>query len=390
MQTKAFLPLAILSLVACCIEVDISVPGFPDIAHYFRVSDGMVQLTLAYNFLGFCCASLVYGPLSECYGRRKIMVFGNFLLLLGALGCVYSPSLYFLLVSRFIQGVGAAASAVVVFAIVVDVYQKETAVKVISIMNSLLTTLMAIAPVAGGFINKAIGWRGNYGIIALICFVSWVLLWLFLPETKEELTSLEPKKIMNDYKKLFSSSKFMNASLLPSLLYATYISFIACASFLYIETFGMSLMAYAFHQAVIVACFSITSLFAGKLSRKIGAKNCVKGGMAICMLGSLALVIVSLISPDSPCLMTICMIIFCIGFSIVYPVVFTASLEIFPELKGTASSAIMCVRMLLCSLVVGLISYLYNGQPLMVSLAIASIVSVAFIFSIHVYKNSNF
>ena len=104
---KTFLPLAILSLVACCIEMDISVPGFPDMAHYFGVSDGIIQLTLAYNFFGFCCASFIYGPLSECYGRQKIMVGGNFLLLIGAFGCVYASTISFLLISRFIQGVGA-------------------------------------------------------------------------------------------------------------------------------------------------------------------------------------------------------------------------------------------------------------------------------------------
>ncbi len=74
---RIFLPLLILSIIACCIEVEISVPGFPDIANYFNVSDGVVQLTVAYNFLGFCLSALFYGPLSECYGRRKVMIVGN-------------------------------------------------------------------------------------------------------------------------------------------------------------------------------------------------------------------------------------------------------------------------------------------------------------------------
>ncbi|MBY0282009.1 MAG: multidrug effflux MFS transporter [Alphaproteobacteria bacterium] len=386
---KAFLPLAILSLVACCIEVDISVPGFPDMAHYFKVSDGIIQLTLAYNFLGFCCASFIYGPLSECYGRRKVMVWGNFLLFIGAFGCVYAPTISFLLISRFIQGVGAATSAVVAFAMVADVYQKHKAVKVISIMNSLLTTLMAVAPVAGTFINQMVGWRGNYGFIALICFVSWTLLWLFLPETKQEREIFKVKSILNDYRTLLTNSKFINASLLPSLLYATYLSFIACASFLYIETFGMSLAAYALHQATIVSCFSIVSLFVEKISVKIGEKNCIKSGTIICMIGSLALVTLCVISPYSPYVTTSCMIVFCIGFSIVYPIVFTASLEIFPELKGTASSAIMGMRTFLCSSIIGLVSYLYDGKPLTVALAVFSIVCIASIFSVRVCNQFN-
>lgn len=387
---KTFLPLAILSLVACCIEMDISVPGFPDMVHYFEVSEGIIQLTLAYNFFGFCCASFIYGPLSECYGRQKIMVWGNFLLLIGAFGCVYASTISFLLISRFIQGVGAATSAVVVFAMVADVYQKDKAVKVIGIMNSFLTILMAIAPVIGGFINQTIGWQGNYGMVALICFISWISLWLFLPETKKEREPFNINKILNNYNTLFSNSNFINTSLLPSLLYTIYVSFIACAPFLYIETFGMSLLAYALHQAAIVSCFSITSLFSDKISLKIGARNCVKRGMAICILGTLSFVVLSLASPYSPYLTTSCMAVFCIGFSIVYPVVFTTSLEIFPELKGIASSAIMSMRTFLCSSVIGLISYWYNGQPLMVALSLLSIIIISLICVAHLLKQKTF
>ena len=392
---KTFLPLAILSLVACCIEMDISVPGFPDMVHYFEVSEGIIQLTLAYNFFGFCCASFIYGPLSECYGRQKIMVWGNFLLMIGAFGCVYASTISFLLISRFIQGVGAATSAVVVFAMVADVYQKDKAVKVIGIMNSFLTILMAIAPVIGGFINQTIGWQGNYGMVALICFVSWISLWLFLPETKKEREPFNINKILNNYNTLFSNSNFINTSLLPSLLYTIYVSFIACAPFLYIETFGMSLLAYALHQTAIVSCFSITSLFSDKISLKIGARNCVKRGMAICILGILSFVVLSFVvlslaSPYSPYLITSCMAVFCIGFSIVYPVVFTTSLEIFPKLKGIASSAIMSMRTFLCSSVIGIISYWYNGQPLMVALSLLSIIIISLICVAYLLKQKTF
>src|SRR5437868_14748147 len=113
-----FIPLLILSLISCCIEVDISVPSFPDMAHYFQVSYVSIQLTIAVNFAGFCLASLFYGPLSDCYGRRKIMLIGNFLLLIGAAACVFATSLNILLLARFIQGLGASCSAVLVFTMI--------------------------------------------------------------------------------------------------------------------------------------------------------------------------------------------------------------------------------------------------------------------------------
>ena len=110
MMPRRFLPLLILSLIACCIEVDISVPGFPDMGRHFNVEDGIIQMTIAYNFLGFCLGAAIYGPLSDAYGRRPIMIWGNAILLLGAIGCVIAPSIPFLLATRLIQGIGASAS----------------------------------------------------------------------------------------------------------------------------------------------------------------------------------------------------------------------------------------------------------------------------------------
>ena len=183
---RFFLPLIILSIVACCIEIDISVPSFPDMAHYFNVSGDIIQMTIAYNLLGFGLGALAYGPLSDSYGRRPIMLWGNGILLIGAMGCVIAPSIPFLLATRFLQGIGAAASAVVAFAMIADVYPgKEKSAALLGIMNAVFTGIMAFAPLLGGFINEAISWRGNYGVVALICLVSWIFLVFTLPETKK-------------------------------------------------------------------------------------------------------------------------------------------------------------------------------------------------------------
>lgn len=384
---RMFLPLLILSIIACCIEVEISVPGFPEMARYFDVSESMIQLTIAYNFLGFCLAGLFYGPLSESFGRRKIMVLGNAFLLLGALGCVCAPTIEWLLVSRFVQGVGASTSAVVTFAMIADRYQGDKAAKLIGIMNSILTTLMALAPVAGGFINEAVGWRGNYGAVAMICLISWVLMLLMLPETKKDLQAFDLKKVLRDYGKLLCSAKFIRASVVPSLMYAAYMSFVACGSFLYMETFGLSMMTYTLHLGSIVASFSLVSFFSGRIIQKFGGRDCIIKGTALCITGAAGLLMLSLEAPDSPYLTTGCMILFCVGFAICYPVIFASSLEIFPEIKGTASSAIMSMRAFLVAALIGLMGYLYNGELIMVALVIMAAVIPGFFLTIQLLRS---
>ncbi|WP_264730709.1 multidrug effflux MFS transporter [Wolbachia endosymbiont (group B) of Episyrphus balteatus] len=361
--------LLILSLIAKFIEIDISVPSFPDMVHYFNVSEGTIQLTIAYNFLGFCIGGLFFGPLSECYGRRRMMIIGNTLLLVGAVGCVFAPSIFWLLISRFVQGIGVSTS-VVVFAIIADSYQGDKAVKFIGIMNSVLTVVMAIAPVLGSFINGAVGWRGNYATVAILCLISWILLLFLLPETKKDRDIFSLKKMMKDYRKLLSSSKFMVLSLQQSLFSAAYMSFITCGPFLYMETFGLSSTIYALHQGAIVGSFSLISLFAIKILKKFGAAWCVISGTSVGAIGSLLLVILSVIMPHSFYLVTLSMIIFSIGCAICQPVVFNSSINVFPEMKGTTSSAISFIRASIMAIFIGLTSYVYDGQATSVAILV--------------------
>jgi DHA1 family bicyclomycin/chloramphenicol resistance-like MFS transporter len=356
--------LFILSLIPCCIEVDISAPSFPEISHYFGVSEGKVELTIVYNFLGFWISALLYGPLSECWGRRKVMIAGNALLLSGAFGCGFVSTMNELLVWRFVQGLGASTSAVVVFAMIADVYKGNKAIRLIGIMNATLTLIMAISPLIGSFINQVWGWRGNYFIVAGVSLMVWLLLLKALPETKKNFQKFNFRKILQNYKTLLTSREFISMSLVPSLFYASYMSFVACGSFLYTETFKLSLLMYACHQGVIVAIFSLVSLWSDYIMKVLGKRNCITMGVTISFLSSFVLSLTSLFYPHSPFLITSLMIVFCMGFAICYPIIFNASLELFPSIKGAASSLTMALRALICALVVGLTSFLYTGHLL--------------------------
>ncbi len=391
MAKRRFLPfLFIISLIACCIEVDISVPSFPDMSDYFDVSEGIIQLTIAFNFIGFSIASFIYGPLSECYGRRKVMIIGNALLMAGALGCVIAPTMAWLLFTRFIQGVGASTSAVVVFAMIADTYQGHKAVTLISIMNTCLTILISIAPIAGGFINESIGWRGNYGVVAIICMISWSLLYCLLPETNNQTKQFQIKSIISDYKRLFNCSTFLAAAIVPSLLYSAYMTFVGSASFLYMNHFGMKTFEYTLHQGAIITFFSIMSFFASKIIKKYGTKKCTILFTSIYFTSISLFTIASFIYSLSAYFITAFLILFSLGNAICYSIIFTFSLEIFPDIKGTASSAIMGMRALLCGLLIGLTSYLYNGDPSRVAVVMCLAVVLGLMLTIHLIKTEKF
>ena len=368
-----FMPLLLIfSLINSCIELEISAPSFPAIMKALQVSEHQVGLTITYNLIGFCLAALIYGPLSEVYGRRRIMLIGNGILTVGAVACVLAPSIGWLLTARFVQGLGAATSAVVVSTIVADLYSADKATKLYGVMNAVFTSLMAIAPIVGGLINAMLGWRGTYGVVAVICLIAWILLYFFLPETKTSLAKLKLNQIFADYRTLFSSVMFFKAAAVPSLLYGCYMAFVAMAPFIYLQAFGLTSLAYTLHQGSIVAVFALTSALSGQLITIVNTKNLLHFAVWIAAGGS----IMMLFSYNS-LILTLAMSLFNIGFALIYPIIFARSLTIFPDLKGTASSAIMALRYLLCSLVTALASLLYNGQSQMLGLVMFSVLIIS-------------
>ena len=366
------------ALINSCIELEISAPSFPSIMHYFNVTETAVGLTITYNLIGFCLAACLYGPLSDAFGRRKIMILGNGILTIGAIACVLSPSMPILLFARFIQGFGAATSAVVVSAIIADHYQTEKATKLYGIMNAVFTTLMALSPVIGGFTNQWLGWRGSYSVVAIICVISWVLLLVFLPETKQTKESLAIKKVLIDYKTLFSSRLFLAAAAVPSLLYGCYMAFVTVAPFLYMKALRLSMFDYTLNQAIVVATFAVVSACSGKIIERLKAKKTVALALFASTIGISIMLFIQSVQ-----MLTFSMSIFSIGFALAYPVIFSRSMEIFPEFKGTASSAIISLRYLICATLTGLASHYYQGD--VISLALLLLITLLLIITSTIY-----
>lgn len=389
-MTKNLPFLFVISLLTCCIEIDISVPSFPDISDYFDISDGLTQMIVAFNFFGFCISSFICGPLSDAYGRRSVMVIGNGVMLIGAIACVYAPTIELLLGARFVQGLGASVSCVVVFAMIADVYPEEKAAKLIGTMNSLLSIFMTVAPLAGAFITSAIGFRGNFTVLAIVSLFSWLLLYFYLPETNKQYQEFKPQTTVKNYYKLVTDVSFNLASLSPSIMYAGYLSFITCMPFLYMETYKLSIMHYSIHQGIIIFVFSILSMNFTKITNLIGEKKCVIYGTLATAFSGVAALFIGYFTPDSPNLSTLSMVFYGAGAAISYPIIFAKSLNIFPDIRGTASSALMATRALVIGVFVALASYLYNGTMLNVAFVLLIAGLIVTLFNIWLLKLISF
>lgn len=371
--------LIIISLLGCCMEIDISLPSFPSIMTFFNASEAQVQSTLSLNFLAFCISGLFYGPLSEAWGRRGLMLFGATCFLFGAIGCVFSQSIYQLMFWRFIQGLGASSTLVMGFAMISDRYAGEVAANYIAKINAYITVFMATAPILGSLIINYFNWRTNFSFVAIIAFISWVFLIMQLPETKLEKQPLKLSNIIKDYWTVVTNGKFLLYASMPNMLVTAYLTFVGSASFYYINTCKLSYFQFAMHQGLIVILFSLTSFYSGIVVAKLGGRRAVNLGMFCCGTAMVMLTFFAFALPYQPAFITLSMCIMAMGCAFPMSVTFAQSLEILPEIKGACSSFIMSTRLLISSLAVALTGVLFDGSMKPVAFVIALSISLGLI-----------
>ena len=176
---------AITALAA--LSVDISLPALPAMTADLAARNVAAQWTVSVFVLGFAGGQLFLGPLSDRVGRRPVILCGLASYVVAGVGCALASSIGILVAMRFLQGLSACAGAVVVRAIIRDLFDRPSAAAKQSIMTVVTTLAMLIAPIVGAWVLGQIGWRGVFALLPLAGGVVFVLAFLLIPETRPEV-----------------------------------------------------------------------------------------------------------------------------------------------------------------------------------------------------------
>src|SRR5271155_3034161 len=165
------------------LSMDMYLPSLPDIAHVLAAPTARTQLTISSYLIGFAVGQVFYGPLSDRYGRRPVLLAALAIYIVGTGVCAAAQSIDPLLAARFLQGVGGAGSIVLARAIVRDLYAGVRAARELSLMGSISAFAPIVAPMIGGVLQIAFGWRASFVVMGLAAVAAFIMAARLLPET---------------------------------------------------------------------------------------------------------------------------------------------------------------------------------------------------------------
>lgn len=228
------------------LSTDLYLPALPMMSEYFHVSQAVTNLTLIMFFVFFSIGTLVFGPLSDKYGRKPVLIMGLVFYLIGSIMCVFSANMTLLIFSRIIQAVGGSAASAVATAIVKDVYSGKKRESVLSIVQSMTVISPAIAPVLGSWILKVTSWRGIFVGLALIGLASLVGSILL----NETLTNYNKGTVIQTLGRLgvvLKNPGFSSMLLIFSIVNIACMAFISASSYIYQEGFKLTSEVYSYY-----------------------------------------------------------------------------------------------------------------------------------------------
>lgn len=373
----AYFVFVVLMFIAMCAEADMYVPAFPQMIKYFGVQENAIQLILSLNFAGLCVAGLICGPLSDAFGRKKVLTAGLLLFVISSAGCVFAENFIVMLFWRLIQGIAASVPMVVAAAQIFDKYTEEKASQYIGILNSFITAGMAAAPLIGAILTQQYGWRSNFIVILILTIVCFIGAALFFGETlpQQKRKTFKLNLILNDYATLLKSPSFLGYSLLCIFSIPLMVMYISNLSVIFINHLDMPMQKFSYYQATTWGTFIIFSSLSAKIIAKKGIDFTAALGIIITLLGTFMLFTIGMKFAESPILICSSMAIVAIGGSFTIGPFSMKCMSIFPEMRGTSLSVITAIRQSLATCLVLLSEYFFDGT-------IKPVAIIIFIFGI--------
>lgn len=335
------------------LSTDMYLPSLPWIARDLGASDAGTQLTLSLFLVGFAIGQIVYGPISDKFGRKPVLLCGLGLFLFATFLCTIARSIDLLIAARFCQAVGACASVVLARAIVRDLFEAERAARTLSFMGALMGAVPAVAPILGAALQSAFGWRASFAAVVLIGSMVFLFVAFCLPETirTRATAPLSFRSLFGSFATLVRNRDYRRYVYATGFSYGGLFAFISGSSFVFQNHYGMSTRGFGLIFATAVIGYICGTLLGARLTTRHGIERTLRLGAVVLAAGGVAMLTLVGYGPHGHWQVLGPMIVYMAGVGLTLPQSTAGALSPFPERAGAASSLLGFVQMTFGALV---------------------------------------
>ncbi len=338
-RTAASVPLLVAVTMTGTVAMHVFVPALPAAAADLHATPFAAQLTITLFLCGLAGGQLVYGPLSDRFGRRPVIVASFALYLVGALLAVPARTIGFLIFARLLQSLGGCGSLVIGRAMVRDVSTGTDAARQLAALTMAMSMTPALAPAIGGFINGAFGWRAIFVGLALAIAILLGLVLLTLPETNAHPVRLPGiRPILAGYGRLLRSAKFRHYTVAASCGGTSIYAFLAVAPFLLVDVLHRTSEEVGLYCLLVTLGMLVGSAIARQVAGRLEIRHAARRGNLVCGLSALTLLAVDLSGSLTVAALVAPLFVYAIGVGVMGPNAVAGLMNVDPEAGGAASS----------------------------------------------------
>ncbi len=362
------------------LSTDMYLPSLPSIGADFGVGVGRTQLTLSAFLFGFAVGQMICGPIADRFGRRPTLIVGFGLYTLTSLVCLFAPNIETLIGLRFVQAMGASVGAAITRAIVRDLFDAEGAARTLSHMATVMALVPAAAPLAGGAMQVAFGWRANFAAMTLFGGLAVLLTVFKLTETLRapDPTATNPGRILSNFARMLAHRQYLGCALSGTFSFCGLFAFISGSSFVLIGVFGVPEQHFGFYFGAPVVGYITGTQLGGKMTRHHTVNAILGRGVTVVALAGALATVLALTRIDHPYAIVGPVILYMVGVGQVLPQALAGALTPFPDRAGTASSLLGFIQMGSGAVVGTLVGVLHNDTqvPMAVMIGVMGALSL--------------
>ncbi|TDH59159.1 Bcr/CflA family efflux MFS transporter [Dankookia rubra] len=331
-------PLWLLALITFSgtMAMHVFVPALPQAGAELGAAAGPMQQTVSVYILGLAAGQLFYGPLSDHFGRRPVLIAGMLVYAAAGLAAALAPTVQALIAARAFQALGGCAGMVLGRAIVRDGAAPAEAAKRLALMNLMVTVGPGIAPLIGTLLAETAGWRAIFLALALLGLANLGLGWRLVPETSGG-GGQGLHAVLRGYRQLLVSRRFLGFAIGGGCATTAMYAYIAAAPFILTHRLGRPAHEVGLYLALNILGLWLGSLTASRLLGRVALRRLMVGGNLVSGLGAAAFLAAALAGWLSVPLVVLPMAAFTFGAGLASPAALTEALGVNPLVAGSAS-----------------------------------------------------